>query len=339
MILQGAFELDPPLRVHAHVLGQRIAGQIRGHDLRLAFPRASGRTVAWSIEPLRPPDDFQARGDRELDWGTEAVTTPHGDLLSGAVRRVVLEFQVADDEKAIQLGDDVGPHLARWVQDFQRALEIYTGAIVTEDVQSWRSFQHVALWTTGSNGNARQCCRNGGTVAYFVDPQFFGLDHAMRAAEAASGDGPELAHELLREARLRFQKNERKLAVLHATTAAEVALTRWADGQDETVAEAMGKARGLHARGNVAREFGLTVAPPDRLSALGRPRNAAIHAGVVPDHAATTEALRVAHELVWTASPNPYPGVDLPRDDAHHHLLATNLPGSLITRNGYETSG
>jgi hypothetical protein len=225
---------------------------------------------------------------------------------------VILRFE-AKPERGRQVGEQVAAGVAEWF----RRVRSWLSALTLQDLnveEPWTGVNATGegLLLQGFDANNRSyTARMGETTFVLVqNPSVFVTAEVWRSAlgNASLGKDLPVEHQLLVDARAASLRGNLRRAVLEAATAAEVTLTAVLDArlrvgnEPAVVQKLMRQNQGLSRRVDLCEQFGIRV-PENVKSKLVRPRDHAIHGGVVPTVLEAGEAVGAAHEIVTTLNP------------------------------------
>jgi hypothetical protein len=261
-------------------------------------------------------------------WGrATAVRSQTGEVSEATVQRAVVvtsPHESGDEQVRRHDGNRFGVVVDAWIDCVAEWLEVLCDIDLRARTASERECpRHVyplpVVTRADGSGSRYPTMDQLGTMSRF--PFHSTLRNWRQATiEANRSKAPPLEYLLLRDARAASMRDERRKAVIDASTAMEVALsgfirTRFT-GSEGTTGRAIRVARGLVDLYDLAAALGAsTTVGRDRVMNLSGKRNDAAHGGVIPAEGdvkvslnAATSLLADVSQLVGVEPPDPTRG-------------------------------
>lgn len=315
-LVETYYELPHTICIVYLTLGTDIVTEVNDMQVTLRFPR-SEQTREWPM--LVPPafanvfdDDGFSQIVGKVQWGMETGTSGDAPESRAAwVSTIGLAVDAApggEHEAANNLldaMDDLWPTVCDWI-------EVVTRQIHSTPGKSPILGPHHPVWFKEAN-EVKRLYRQGDIVVEMpptsgpdapVALTKDGLGAVLRHAKAGP---PPTEWLLIRDARLAHHVGSRRIAVIDAGTAAELAITKMVRdevaGVPDNVVELLLKGhRMLHASSQLLKKLGGTLRD-NTMKLLIEPRNHAAHRGQVPWVKESHDALILAAEIVEAAYP------------------------------------
>jgi hypothetical protein len=284
----------------------------------MALPRApslSKESESHFTWPLLPPEGAHTEWFEALTavpgfWGEVAERTTRVSMVRTVLLRIAAITPITETEKQATA---VAGAAFEWVELFSNWLASLRGIVFAMDSAAhhygWVGFQ------TRLGNEARRI----GSVTMVGPPMTMRpvdieraptLKDWSRAASAASaGEQLPVEHTLLNLARLRLHEMDAREAVVAATSAAEVALTkglrRKLEPKNEThVLDLLLDVDGFGRLRRLASKLGIECPPQQETDEMSKTRNAVIHDGATPHIFEAMRAVETATKIVELHSPS-----------------------------------
>jgi hypothetical protein len=308
-----AVPFDFPMFVELDLLGTRHRVALESSDAILELPRVK-ESGDQKEGQLFPPDSAVERLTSHVDtWGS-IYPTGHGltaqveEVLFVVPRRADLDFDISSDQLGGDDLDELRVEIHSWLDSFVAWVWILTSQSLDPNHPDPKFFHRRStnIITVGVMGNASSYAASGSPPLVIVtgsdgqcservvDERVFAL-----CAERAGVASPPLTMELLASARMACRRGDRRRALIDVGTAAEAALTSLL-GLDQTHGYTLGGLVRLASQSNLS-------IPADTDSHLVKPRNDAVHRGLVPSPSTLTLALEITEQLVAQVEPDAIP--------------------------------
>ncbi|RNL75334.1 hypothetical protein [Nocardioides marmorisolisilvae] len=315
-LLETYFELPHTVGVAFTTLGTDFTCDVDRMPVTIRFPRAE-HTRNWPL--LVPPafvnvfsDDGLSKLLDKVEWGSESGTSGDDPATKHAwVSAVGLATEAADGQeqevadRLIDAMDEWWPNVCDWIEVLTR--QVHSGPSKTLILGP-----HHPVWARTDGAVERlyrqgpasiTVRRNNGPDA----PTALGAHEFEAALRNAAVGPPPLEWLLVRDARLAHENASRRVAVIDAGTATELAISKLLKDQvaglpDVVVEQLLAGHRMLGASAKLLKKLGGT-SPENTTKDLIEPRNKAAHQGWVPSAKESYTALMVAVEIVDAAYP------------------------------------
>jgi hypothetical protein len=316
-VLYAAYRLPIAVVADGDVIGLKVSGRFGDAAVEVRVPVRQDDdpeldtddltvTMAQNHDEPVPPDTGQVL----CDWDDTGRTDTPAPV---EVRRLLLRVTGAagplgpprtgvGSSLAARLSDELFRTANGWHDVFRSWIEVVTLQDLDHVHPRWTAHVEGAGLATFAPDGSR--LGHGGIMrldTHWPTPATTAL---VNNAIAAASDGryPPLAHQLLRDARAAYYREQPRKAILDAATATEISLTAIADragltpaGKFLMLGQLLSK---LDANGNL----GPGVAQ-QLTDLVVQPRNKAVHEGVVPNSWESAEACKAAQRAVWAAFP------------------------------------
>ncbi|WGX96909.1 hypothetical protein [Nocardioides sp. L-11A] len=316
-LVETYFELPHTVGVEFVMLGTDFVVDLDGLQLTIRFPR-SEKTRNWPL--LVPPalvnvfdDDGLSSLLTKVEWGMENGLERDGpESRTAWVSALGLAVEAPDGSeqeaanRLLETMDDFWPVVCDWIEVLNRQVHSGQGKALLLG-------PHHPVWV--KDGDAVKRIYRRSEVPIEV-PQAPGADAPFAVAKdtfqamlghAKSGPPP-LEWLLIRDARLAHHAGSRRLAVIDAGTAAELAIVKMARDEvagipDKFVDLLFNKYQALNGTSQLLKKLGGAALPEDLGNRLMKPRNGAAHRGAIPTAEESRAALEAAMEIVDSAYP------------------------------------
>ena len=258
----------------------------------------------------------------EVAWGRPTITDRDGTILLANVSALVLRILV-DDPVDRDLINGVGQSVMSHSNDWMSLLYAWVAALSGQDMHltspfsGWHRQPGIGMthpWVADTERPLTYHYVNP-PLHYVLESEQFGLNRReWKRAVASANVGLEVPeeHRLLQDSWAAFRRDDHRKAVLDAATAVELTVTRELrrrlSGTNDplVVDELLRQIRQARNRQNLARKLGAHL--PDNLSdKVSRLRNEVAHQNRLPGKKETSEAIRVASEVVKHHVELPHP--------------------------------
>ncbi|ETA00858.1 hypothetical protein ThrDRAFT_04637 [Frankia casuarinae] len=326
LTLEGIFRLPAPVAVKVAVLASETPVRIGGMDISLVMPSLQ---LLNNGPILTAPAMKTVRNDIDWDeryrsvgsaWGNVShfkSNDPLGANGNALVRAFVVRHTIATaDQPESVRRKERGQNLYQDIDAWWRLAADWVEVVARQNLDphydgASRPGDDLELWFKYGPDGER--VRNPAPISLTMSPVNALESDRWKAILKAASDGrqPPTEHLLLRDAIAANRRGQRRRAVLDAATAAEMALTYLLDQElaglrSDVAGYVIEKSRQIGGRVQALKNLGVQL-PGDAgkriMSFLAEPRNTAIHGGREPSVDETREALKVADEIMETASP------------------------------------
>lgn len=315
-LVETYYELPHTIGVSYLTLGTDFVTEVNDMQMILRFPR-SEQTRQWPM--LVPPtfahvfdDDGFSQILGRVQWGSETGTSGDAPESKAAwVSAIGLAVDAApgtEQETANKLLDAIDglwPTVCDWIEVVTRQIHSAPGKTLILG-------PHHPVWFKKGD-EVKRLYRRGDRVVEMPRtsgpdaPVALTIDWIAAVLGHAKTGPPPTEWLLIRDARLAHHTGSRRVAVIDAATAAELAIAKMVRdevaGVPDNVVELLLKGhRMLHASSQLLKNLGGTL-PDSTQNLLIEPRNAAAHRGQVPSVKESYDALMLATEIVEAAYP------------------------------------
>jgi hypothetical protein len=289
----------------------------------MALPKPPANFEGFGKLPLEPPDIDGAHA--VVEWFNKPRDGGRGSVWGNGYKRdntkaylrsamlVLPAVAYETESEGRALLDRVGAEIDAFIHDLHDWLETLGGALQRpRDGESTPRYVHPVTFGLDAAGEVRDLpIMNQMTTSY-------GAPHEVDASvwrdafeRADRGERPPEEHLLLRDSHLALFGDDRRKAVIDATTAVEVALARGVRDRITAAPDAEAVNRVLKNTSGVVELFDLAVAlgVPTLVSRarvldqLAGPRNLAVHQGVDPEPTVVRRGQQAAQAILRDASP------------------------------------
>lgn len=316
-LLETYFELPHRVGVTIDSLGRDYSAQVDGMAVTIRLPRIEpSETLPSLVAPdfanVFADDGFSSEVLANLHWGIESVHDSHDKSLGTAWISAVgltTECEAGDGQAAANrltdAMDDWWPSVCDWI-------EVLTRQVHAAPSKTLILGPHHPIWAKTDREVKRLYRQSPLSVTFHRDdspdaPVALTVDLLEAALTRTAAGPPPTEWLLIRDGRLAHQSGSRRLAVIDAGTAVELAITKLLRDQLQAVPEDVFEQlldghRMLGRRAALLKKFGGTL-PADTQAKLVDPRNRATHNGANPPAKESYDALHIAAEIVEAAYP------------------------------------
>lgn len=317
--LTGFVELSSEIMVRSELLGRRFSGASGGYEFNLVFPKMPPMGDAMShpdlVDPSPPSFDV---GNYPLRWGYVGSDLARVDLENAVAYVSTLAFELIrseqpqDEAEPAGTASHFGSEFDGWFRRAADWFELWSGQRLAVEGQPGAMRSYGQAW---DQSGQRTGWGHGGTAYVYRADAALTLAHVESGFDRATREvSPSDAWVLILRAR---RASDPRRSVIDAGTASEVCLSRELHARLNNLPEearervifacngVVGMTRLLEDIDSVDPSQSLWRRVADRLAS---PRNAAVHAGTLPDgtHAsALAEATRILNAYA------PLPGPDV----------------------------
>lgn len=312
-VLECWYNLDTRFVAPAELLNETFATRIADHDATVYPPSVTvGDGVGrFGLAPPRilgrPPAESGSQ------WGIVHQWTKAGPV-GVVVEQLAFTAEIADGEDLQHAAESIVAAMDTWWDNVRSWLEVVTGQHLTRvGHQKTLHIGNPPIWPLLGDGTHERPISVAATISLQVGgPQVAGVTaDILRDCVALADEGPSLAWILLRDARSLAEADQRRRAVIDASTAAELAVTAMLDVslRSETPSEAARLRNSAKTLGRKADLLGRRGHPlPDSFFPnLVDRRNDAVHEGVPISPGDCRAAIAEAVPVVEIAFPLPTP--------------------------------
>lgn len=308
--IDGIIQLDPPLLLPRTIQGRSYDVRVGGAAMKLTLPRTGLRELYTSsksefdVPSFPEPPLAEGRTTSVLAYASISLPLPEQVFAATALRLRWHDGALEESLGKLGVAGEFSRTIGGWL------------TIVRDWLAAWSNNvrEHIELEATP---NVRLTpfnrdvlpARGGGSTPVVIQGQTASSSIQLTAAlAAASADRTlPLERQLLAAATVQAHRKQFRQCVISACSAVEVALS--AAAQDQLIAfgrtsdEASKILNGVSGvvelyRLNAGRKDGLAVSIGKVKAQLATPRNAAAHAGHIPDHDVAIAAVKVARALL-----------------------------------------
>lgn len=289
-------------------LGREFEIRISKYKGILALPRypafSKNKYQLILHKKLRPPKNIQSRmyEDKNVNWGSP-VQYPEGysEVLCAA-----LYFDFTNASSRLKNSKKIYSASQNWLTRFQEFTEIFSGQEIARKAKVLSRNLEIDLWFYNNMNKANHITGQSRssisipTAGQIIDTRLFRriLDYC------SNGFSPNLIHVLFKDAIRAFDNSEFRRAILDASTAIELILTYRLQSKlskkhsVKVVQSILNKFRTLGNLLNLANDLNCKLPSGDLQNEIVKPRNDAIHRGIVPSSTAARSVLHKCQEMI-----------------------------------------
>jgi hypothetical protein len=317
---EGAIRLPREILVAEDALGKTFTGAFDLAAFSLAMPKLpDDRDVdTLMLETPFPHDERLVAPMPDSRWGYVGFGKPADGPrpLASWVSMVVvkIDFSSQNVAKFNELATEFGTAFDSWYTLAVQWMELWTNQILAPD-ENKEGHTRGSVWDLSADPPALTGwgLRLGPVLLRFSESAVPSRVLQSSFAKATEAERPPPEWLIYLQAR---RQNDDRLAVIEAASAAEIALARAVDARLSSLSEAArvritrnanglaGLVQLLEAIDESKRDQTRWRRVADRLA---RPRNQAVHTGIIPHTQTTMNALEEAHILLNEYSPLPQP--------------------------------